>query len=150
MIYGKLKDIQKYKGIHQNVDTAIDWIMQQSDFGAVQAGRNEVAGDDVYAVGLQYTTVAAEESVYEAHLAYADIHIMASGTEEIHVSDISILTETERNEATDFVGYAGECESLCVMKPGDFLLVFPEDAHRVKVKHGEPEEVRRIVVKVKM
>lgn len=43
MIYGKLKDIQKYKGIHQNVDTAIDWIMQQSDFGAVQAGRNEVS-----------------------------------------------------------------------------------------------------------
>lgn len=43
--------------------------------------RVQLKGDDVYATRFTYETVPEEESFFEAHKKYLDIHIMVDSSE---------------------------------------------------------------------
>ena len=53
-------------------------------------------------------------------------------------------------------GSSGECiyqsvaERKLLLSPGDFLVVFPDDAHKIKMMCGSPETVTKAVFKVKI
>ena len=46
--------------------------------------------------------------------------------------------------------YRGEGHYKLVLSPGDFLVVFPGDAHRIKTQVDGPQEVAKAVFKVKI
>ena len=48
--------------------------------------RVELKGGDVYATRFTYETIPAEESFFEAHRKYLDIHIMVSGSEGVEIA----------------------------------------------------------------
>ncbi len=151
MIYGNLSDLPKYLGIHKNMDTAIRYIQEHDmDLRFLNPGRNEVDGDNVFINAFHYTTAPQEELSFEAHNAYADIHILRSGTECIGVSPVSDLVEFERDNDSDYVGYRGDVQCLSVMNTDKFLIAFPEDPHMVKIANKAPSFVEKAVVKVKI
>ena len=53
-------------------------------------------------------------------------------------------------EENDFYAYRGEGHYKLVLSPGDFLVVFPGDAHRIKTQVDGPQEVAKAVFKVKI
>ena len=95
-------------------------------------------------------TVPAKDAVWEGHTKYADIHLLLSGQEMIGITDISLLSETDRNIEKDFVGYYGPVQTWLTMTPEDILIVFPEDAHMVKVMDHKCVFVEKVCLKVKV
>lgn len=150
MIYGKVAQIERYKGIHPNVDKAINWIVSEMKLEDAPLGVTKIDGDDVYVNRFDYTTQPAEELLFEAHEKYADVHLLLSGEEAIHVSDVVDLVEEKREVESDYIGCSGESQCVCLMRPGYFLLVFPEDAHKVKASYQKETAVQKAVVKIKM
>ena len=112
--------------------------------------RQELKGGDVYVTRFTYETVPEEESFFEAHRNYLDIHIMLSGSEGVEIAPPADLTEFDRVEANDFYAYRGQGQYKLVLSPGDFLVVFPNDAHRIKMQVSGPETVSKAVFKVRI
>ena len=149
MIYAKNADALTYRGIHPNLDLALEHITEEG-LAAVGYDRVELRGSEVYATRFTYETLPAEETYFEAHRKYLDIHIMLSGSERVEIAPPGKLTEFQRTEASDFYAYRGEGDYKLVLSPGDFLVVFPNDAHRIKMQVEGPETVTKAVFKVRI
>lgn len=149
MIYTTHQSMARYRGISKNLDTAIDFIAS-GRMDSLVPGRNAIDGDQVYAMSFAYETIPASEGFFEAHQQYADIHILLAGEESIDVTPTSQLTELARVEADDFIKLQGATAIHCPLVPGYALLVYPEDAHMVKLQTNGPCQVRKVVVKVKV
>ena len=148
MIYAKNSDALSYRGIHPNLDLALEHITPEF-LASVGSERVELKGG-VYATRFTYETVPAEESFFEAHKKYLDIHIMAEGSEKVEIAPPEALAEFDRIEANDFYAYRGEGDYKLILSPGDFLVVFPGDAHRIKMQVDGPKTVSKVVFKVKI
>lgn len=149
MIYVKRAHLDRFLGLCPALDTAIRHLAQ-ADLSALAPGRNEVDGDEVYINRLDYATIPEEQAAWEGHARYGDIHIMIAGQERIGVSDTSQLTPTVQKEAEDFLGFEGPVRVWYPMEADDVLIVFPEDAHMVKVELGGAMPVSRAVVKFRV
>ena len=149
MIYTKLKDLNRYLGLSEAMDTAIRYI-QTTDLRTLVKGRNEIDGDRTFVNRFDYQTMPREQAIWEGHIQYADIHVLLSGREKIGVSNVEHLTETVRKPEEDFIGFEGEVLSWFPMSPEDILIVFPEDIHMVKVMDGDSTLVEKACFKVKV
>lgn len=148
MIYAKQKDAPAYRGIHPSLDLALERIAPEF-LASVGSERVDIV-DGVYATRFTYETVPAEESFFEAHKKYLDIHIMVEGREGVEIAPPEALAEFDRVEANDFYAYRGEGDYKLILSPGDFLVVFPGDAHRIKMQLDGPKTVSKVVFKVKI
>ena len=148
MIYAKHKDAPAYRGIHPSLDLALERITPEF-LASVGSERVDIV-DGVYATRFTYETVPAEESFFEAHKKYLDIHIMVEGREGVEIAPPEALAEFDRVEANDFYAYRGEGDYKLILSPGDFLVVFPGDAHRIKMQLDGPKTVSKVVFKVKI
>ena len=149
MIYAKHKDAPAYRGIHPNLDLALAHITPEF-LASVGPERVELKGGDVYATRFTYETVPEDESFFEAHRKYLDIHIMTAGSEGVEIAPPEVLAEFDRVEANDFYAYRGQGDYKLTLTPGNFLVVFPGDAHRIKMRLNEPETVSKVVFKIKI
>ena len=149
MIYAKHKDAPAYRGIHPNLDLALAHITPEF-LASVGPERVELKGGDVYATRFTYETVPEDESFFEAHRKYLDIHIMTAGSEGVEIAPPEALTEFDRAEANDFYAYRGQGDHKLTHTPGNFLVVFPGDAHRIKMQLDGPKTVSKVVFKVKI
>lgn len=149
MIYTDMEHLDRYRGICPQLDTAIDYLLENG-LELLVPGRNEVDGEDVFVNRFHYTTMPQEEAAFEAHEVYADIHLLAEGWEYIGVTPIEKLTVTKLDREADNIECHGPVEAKIPMEPGKVLIVFPEDAHMVKIENGGAVKVEKAVVKVRV
>lgn len=145
MIFCKLDRLGRYCGLSPHLDAAIRFLEEQ-DLRALPMGRTAIDGENVYVNRFDYET--GPEAITEGHLRYIDIHVVLEGEEQIGVADVAALEEIERKADEDYIGFRGPFQSVCVMRPGDVLVTFPEDAHSPKRQSGSPCHVKKAVVKV--
>ena len=148
MIYAKNADALAYRGIHPNLDLALEHITPEFLASLRDNQRVELKGDLVYCTRFTYETIPQEESFFEAHRRYLDIHMMVEGEERVDMNRPEDLKLTDAQEGNDFYAYQGESWHSTVLKPGEFLVVFPGDAHRIKVQVDGPKTVSKAVFKV--
>ena len=148
MIYAKNADALAYRGIHPNLDLALEHITPEFLAALRDNQRVELKGDLVYCTRFTYETIPQEESFFEAHRRYLDIHIMVEGEERVDMNRPEDLKLTDAQEGNDFYAYQGESWHSAVLRPGAFLVVFPGDAHRIKVQVDGPRTVSKAVFKV--
>lgn len=147
MIYDKLTNILRYKGLNPNLDLALSYIHAHLDDMPDHVDLN---GADVYGNRFTYDTVPMAETFYEAHAHFADIQIMTRGSERVDLADISVLHVDEASPEKDFWALSGEAEASVHLAPGSFLIVLPGDAHRLKIMEGSPANVTKAVFKVRL
>lgn len=108
-------------------------------------GRHELF-DGMYVTISQYQT--KETGPFEAHRKYIDVQYLISGTECIEVADVQTLQVTqEYNAEKDCVLGSAEGKAY-VLTQGQFMVLFPEEAHRPGMKSGDITEVKKAVIKV--
>ena len=149
MIYTKRKNLHRYLGQSESLDTAIRHVLS-ADLTQLAKGRNEIDGDQAFVNRFDYQTMSPEQAIWEGHLQYGDIHVLLSGKEKIGVTNVEMLTETVRKEDEDFVGFEGGVQSWFPMTTEDILIVYPEDIHKVKVIHEESTLVEKACFKFKV
>jgi len=147
MIHAKLKDAAAYCGIHPLLDKALE-LMRPEYLAQVPYETRYIQGDELYVTRFDYETIPLEESFFEAHRQYLDIHIMVRGSERVDISHPDSLSLYESKG--DFFAYHGEAEQSLTLKEGDFLVVFPGDAHRIKVSIGDSQSVSKVVFKLRV
>lgn len=149
MILSKICNALDYTGIHYNLDIALKHITDEflSFLGSVQVN---IKSSDVYCTKFTYETVADEDSFFEAHEKYLDIHLMLEGSERIEIAPPQELEQFRSEPENDFYAYHGNAHYKLTLMPGDFLVVFPSDAHKLKMKVENQETVTKAVFKVKI
>lgn len=90
------------------------------------------------------------ECIFEAHRKYLDLHYIIEGTEGIATSDIGALhTVTPYDEQKDITFLEGKEDGRYYLKPGQFMVCWPNDAHKVAIMDGQPVRIQKIVFKIK-
>ena len=145
MILDKLSAANAYRGIHPRLDGVLDRL-NEAFLATVGHETMELEGDKLYVTRFTYETLPREETFFEAHKRYLDVHLMVQGEERVELASPGGLTLFEHQG--DFYAYRGEAEQSLVLRPGSFLVVFPEDAHRIKIQVNGPETVSKVVFKV--
>lgn len=147
MILDKLSQAKAYRGIHPRLDAALDRL-NDAFLSTVGPQTMELEGKALYVTRFTYDTLPLEDTFFEAHRRYLDIHLMMEGEERVDIASPQGLTLFEHQE--DFYAYRGQAEQSLVLRPGSFLVVFPEDAHRIKIQVNGPKTVSKVVFKVLM
>ena len=147
MIYAKNRAAMTYCGIHPNLDLALEHITPEF-LSTVTGERKELKGNDVYVTRFTYETLPESECFYEAHRSYLDIHLMLTGSERVDIASPDTLMLFESRPESDFYAYHGDGDYHLTLCPGDFLVVFPDDAHKIKMQADGPQTVSKVVFKV--
>lgn len=151
MIIGKLKDIQRYKGLSKNIDTAIDYVLK-TDLLKVEIGKHEIDGKNVYINRLSYIAKPIKDCAAENHKNYLDLQIVIKGSEGFGYANINNNTLKETisyNDVKDVTKYSCEDELIYAMTESSFALVFPEDIHKPVIKLSD-STVEKAVIKIKI
>ena len=80
MIFDDLKNISFYKGIHPNLDKAIDYLYEHRK-DSFDLGKYEIDGDKVFLVVQENVLNKEENDRFEHHKNYADLHLLVEGHE---------------------------------------------------------------------
>lgn len=99
---------------------------------------------------VSFTSKPESECKYEAHQNYIDLHYIVEGAEGIATADCASLTVTEAYDGEkDILFLSGEEDGRYYLKPGQFMVCFPNDAHKVGMMADAPAPIRKIVFKIK-
>ena len=149
MIYGNIHHEKTYAFLPAAIQQALAFA-RTHDLAALPAGRNEIAGDDLYVNIAHYTTAPRTEKVWEGHTNYIDVHILAEGMECIDVSPIEDMQMGEYVKERDLTPAEGDVRATAILRPDDFLICFPEDIHRSGVMVDEPAPLKKGIFKVRV
>lgn len=121
--------------------------LASTDFTKVEDGRHDLT-DYLYANIQTYQT--KEDALFEAHRDYIDIQYIISGEEKIGVTDYSSCTEAiayDKEKDIEFLNGNGEYYPL---KEGEYMILYPQDAHKPSISLNNQSTVRKVVVKVQI
>jgi YhcH/YjgK/YiaL family protein len=138
-----------YQFINEDFKAAFDFL-KAKELETLEAGRIDIT-DRVFAIVQEYQTKPEDQVKWEAHKKYFDIQYIVSGAEKFFIIQKSKLSETvpyDEGKDIAFFGETSECADLVILKPGDLVIVGPEEAHKPCCMIKENGFVKKIVVKV--
>lgn len=95
------------------------------------------------------TSKPEDQCIYEAHRKYIDLHYIISGIERIATADITTLsTATPYSTEKDIEFLTGNADGYYDLKPGQFMVCYPNDAHKVAIMASQPCDIQKIVFKI--
>lgn len=148
MFYGNFRCLEQYDFLPHMIKEALYHAKNNSVID-YETGFHEIQGERLFLNRVNLVTTNKEERFWEAHRKYLDIHVVLQGNERIGLNFIHNLKEKEYVEKDDFLSLEGEANGSLVLKKGDFLICYPEDAHMTCLKAYEnPEEVQKVVYKI--
>ncbi len=149
MIFDHICNARLYTGLGPNLDAALRFL-EREDLSKLPNGRHELDGDKLFASISEYTTKPEDEAKWEAHRKYMDIQFLIKGIERIGVAYTPEMTPvTPFDEEKDFQLLTGKGPALD-MRPGFFLALGPDDAHKPGMAFDKPMQVRKAVIKLKV
>ena len=148
MIIDSISNCDKYASLHKDFEKVFSFLKNlKSD---VQEGKKVLDENNVWANVINVKNVANGPKVIEAHKAFLDIHYILFGEVKVGYANIDHLKEKQSyNEADDYLLLEGEANAI-LLKEGDFMITYPEDAHIPDLKKENDDKLVRVVVKVRM
>ena len=149
MIFDKIANHLNYRGLSVGLDSALDYLLE-TDLEALETGRHDIKGDDIYAACMEYETKIKTLSKNEAHNKYIDVQYIVRGIEKMYVSEIENLQIVQAYDPEkDVIFYEQKADCSFTATEGCFAIFFPEDAHMPGINPGtESVSVKKVVVKV--
>ena len=149
MILARNECASDYLGIHPNLDEALRRITPEF-LSSLGTDRVDILPGEVWCTKFTYETISDDESFFEAHENFLDIHLMLEGSERVEIASPAGLRQFDSKPENDFYAYRGEGTHKLVLSPGSFLVVWPDDAHKIKMMLERPQTVTKAVFKVKI
>jgi YhcH/YjgK/YiaL family protein len=151
MILDHLDNALLYGGLGQRIAVGLALLNEES-VRAAAPGKYEVDGESLFYNVDEYETKPVEEGRFEIHRKYLDIQYIVSGAEIIGVAPLEGLTEeTPYDGEKDLAFYQNEpAMSRLHLKQGMFAIFWPNEPHMPGRSTDIIENVKKIVVKVRM
>ncbi len=150
MLAGTIQQVVEQIRLTPNLEKAFDFL-KTANLAALEDGRIEIDGAQVYVLVQSYETLPLESAKFEAHRRYLDIQYVATGQEIIGWAPLHHMVEcTPYNDAKDVFNGKVPVEALSQvhLAAGELAVLYPSDAHAPKIQVGQPARVKKIVVKV--
>jgi len=150
MISDTIKNRHLYAAISPRIKAALDYL-SKTDFSAMEPGRIELDGTNLYVLVQKYDSLVKEQGKWECHRKYIDIQFIAEGIEQIGFTNIdNMKVSTEYNPEKDVAFLSGKGDYVTLSK-GSYGIFFPQDAHQPKIAPDDkPGKVTKVVIKIKV
>jgi YhcH/YjgK/YiaL family protein len=149
MILSSIADAKRYFSVHPLLKDLFEYL-QHNDLSEASTGRIEIHGEDLFINVAEPQLVKADEQKLEVHRAYLDVHIPLTGVETIgwrHLDTIDVPSEKPFDAENDFALYNAPASAYINVQSGEFLIVFPEDAHAPIIGEGK---IKKLIAKIKL
>ena len=150
MIFDSIHNAQRYETISTNLKIALEY-MRENDLAAMDPGRYSLAeGKVLVIIKKGYLTKEQDQAKWESHLQNIDIQYMLEGREQIGVAPAEQLQpRTEYDQESDKILYTHEDQGfMTCLDKGDFLILFPGEAHATCLNAGGLHTCNKAVIKV--
>ena len=150
LIYDKIDNLETYAGLSEDILLGLEWIRDVKP--DVETGVYELSSR-VKVIVSEYTTKETNDNGYEAHRQFIDIQYLISGKERIKCLPLDYLKESKPyKEDIDAAFYEenGVKPQDHLLGNGYFAIFFPQDGHMPQLCDGNPEQVKKVVIKVKI
>jgi len=151
MILDRVENSARYESLGKRFAQAFE-LLRTGNLTAKESGTYEVDGRKLYYMVQNYVTKPAAERRFESHRAYADIQVVFSGRESMGLSQaISLAVQNPYDDVKDimFFGTPSDYTEL-KMQAGEFVVLFPGEAHMPQCQWGDPVQVSKVVFKVSL
>lgn len=152
MIYGNLNNPGDFKTYPEVIYRALEYL-KSKDFNLVEPGKYEIEGKNFYVNVTDTKTDLVENKKAESHVKYLDIQYSPKGGEVMGFAIDEGNNEITENylEEKDVLKYSiVKNENFIKMNAKDFFVFYPWDIHRPGCTDSKPEDIRKVVVKIKM
>lgn len=146
LIVDELRNSPLYRGLGTLVAQAFDYL-HNTDLLRAAAGTFEIKGRQVYASVQEYISLDPAQGAWEAHRRYIDLQCVVAGVERIGYARVGRMSPGRYDPERDLLPLTGAGDFL-TLGPGEFMLLFPGDAHMPRIAVAAPEYVRKVVVKI--
>ena len=148
MITDVLQNVERYRGLHKNLDTAIDYL-KSCDLAALPDGKTVIDGEQVFVNVMEADLREAEGAAFEYHKKYADLQIDITGSECWEYTLNGDTTE-EFKEGSDVGFKSGRATCSGILGDGKFAIFLPDELHKPSCINGTCTHVRKAVVKIRL
>jgi YhcH/YjgK/YiaL family protein len=121
--------------------------LAETDLKGLAAGRHDIDGEAVFALVSDYPPKPLSLGKWEAHRRYLDLQYVASGIERFGVTPTDRLLAGDYIPEKDITWLSGSGDFI-TLAAGQFIIVWPGDAHMPGLDAGIPGQVRKVVVKI--
>lgn len=149
MIFDHISNIAVYKDLSPDIYEGLMFLQQVSP--DISIGTYQI-NPRVKAIVSEYETKVKNEVGYEAHRKNIDIQYLLKGEERVACLPVEKLEETmPYSEEKDAAFYTASIKPIeMTLGGGYFAIFFPQDGHMPQLSVGEPEIVKKVVVKVEI
>ena len=145
MVFDKLENIEKYVSLNPLFAQAFEYL-KTTDLLNHESGKEVLKEGELMVNFATARPKTKDEAKLETHDKFIDIQIPLSAVETMGVTPRCELKEENYNAEKDITFYPGLAENYIDVKPGMFVIFFPQDAHAPGVT---PQEVKKVIVKIK-
>ncbi len=150
MIKDNIKNAKNYSDLSEHIKLGLEYLAD-TDFSVLANGKYKISGNEVFAIVQDYLSKPIAEGQFEAHKKYIDIQYIVKGEEQIGVLGIENFSEStnyDENKDIVFLSPNTNCMPEFVqIKAKEFLILFPNDAHKPSIATKSPSYVKKIVIK---
>ncbi len=148
MIYSTLSQSKRIESLHPKFKELFDFV-KSNDLLNRETGKIELDGDVLFINNVNPTMMKAEEQVLEVHQKYIDVHFPLDKAEIIGVKPLQdcVNQKSPYDEKDDYALYSDTPTNFITVLPGQFVIVYPEDAHAPVIGEGK---LRKLIAKVKL
>ncbi len=152
MIYDTISYAKRYGGLQPGIDRVLEEVTAYTPDN-YPGGRINLEGDQIYLNLAEYDTHSIAEGMAEAHREYIDVMYMVEGTEVIYVKPVDRLRHVTKEYDPAIEALLADIDEDCCeirLEKGDFIILFPEDAHAPACHADGQVHVKKIIGKVKI
>ena len=152
MILDTLQNADAYKGLHAGIDRVLEEFKKYAPEN-YPSGKLHLDGDNLFMIFNNYETHSYIGATAEAHRQYIDVMYVVEGCETICVKPVDQLQNITKEYDPSIDALLAKTDAdvtLAQLKPGSFIVLFPQDAHSPGCHIETPSSVKKIVAKVRI
>lgn len=149
MITDRLKNAKQYYCLGEKVQKGFEFLLN-NDLKALNDGRYEIKGEEIYANVQSLKTKPIEQKKWEVHRKYIDIQYVIKGSEKMGYGILDdfneVVEEYDENRDVEFLN--GEKFNFIDVNKGNFVVFYPQDVHAPMLSVDEDIEIKKVIVKI--
>lgn len=148
MTVSDIENSFRYETLHPLFGRLFEYV-RTHDLLHAPLGRIDIDGDRLFINNAEPECVRAENQVLEVHRDYIDVHFLLAGEETIGWKALADVTNAVKayDAAADCALYDERPAGYVTLRPGQFMIVWPEDPHAPIIGSGR---IRKAIAKVRV
>ena len=144
MIIDNLSNLARYAHLNPLFPQVVEWL-SANDLSVIPVGHYELQGSDLFVNIVDSAPKTRDEARLETHNQMIDIQIAIGGTEEHGYKHRDLLPQAPYDADKDISFYDDAPDGYITMRPGQFVIYFPQDGHAPAIT---PTTLRKAIFKV--